>query len=167
MKGIPATKKFVSDLATAVGLVVVGFAQFEFSLNNAMEIIYEYAGGRETIQPELPRNLTNRIQFMKDSARKLPKLCSYRAEILALMATAMKISKTRDHIIHGYVSEYDKKTKILVFIKADPERPTMSRLKLDTLRIAIPALVGIGDATLDLAIDMAQLCSRIEKAFVR
>jgi hypothetical protein len=61
MKGIPPTKKFVSDLATAVGLVVVGFAQFEFSLNNAMEIIYEYAGGRETIQPELTVGSAARI----------------------------------------------------------------------------------------------------------
>ena len=166
MLGIPLTKEFVTDLATSVGLVAISFAQFEFSLNNSMEIIFEHGGGRETIEPELQRNFKNRLDFMKRSAKELSKLAPFKDEVLDLMLRAADIAPKRDHIIHGYVANYDRKTKKLLFIKTTPDGPTKQTHKLDRLEITFPKLQSLATQTLDLSTQMSGPYHRLDKALV-
>ncbi len=163
MAGIPEDAELIKDMACSVGLVLIGFAQFEFVLNSTIADIYEN-GGRDVVNGEIPLSLKPRLRFMRDATKKIAALQSFRAQVATMMDSAWNIAQVRDDIAHGYISDYEAAGHVLTFAKLRPERPHNTAAVATLRKISMPTLLRVGEEAVALTGQMHPLREGILKA---
>lgn len=87
---------------THIGLFTVAWARAEMALDACVEAIY-IGYGSNSVQPELPRNLNNRIKFFRRAHRQILSLRSESAKAVAIADTFSRMKGDRHDLIHGVV----------------------------------------------------------------
>ena len=164
LRGIPRDEEFTRNLSMSVGLLVVGFGIFEFSLNVTIAVVYHMVGKPKGCRDQIPLELKRRLRFLKDAAKQFPALAPFKGDIGRCTSIAKRLAHTRDGVIHGYPADYDDRTHTLTFLRISPEKPHNTIHKEDRLVITAQKLLEDGTAANDLGTEMGNLSQRILKA---
>lgn len=120
-------------LAMSVGLLVVNWAFVEAVLNAWCTLAYQAPGGGQ-ITRDLPRGFSRKVRFLKQCLRDLPPLAPFAEEARATLNELKRISKVRDFVVHGAITNYDEEGRILRFTKVDTtDEHTMHQLNSLTI----------------------------------
>jgi len=164
-KGIPDDKQFLDRLANALGYIAVNFGQLEFTRTAAISIIFHFIEGRDQVRKKLPYTFSGSTEFLCACADGLPALAPFADEIRSLMDESKRLAEKRNHVLHGFVSDYLKDTETLVFRKVDPMKSDKNMHAETVLRITFAELEELGEQSRELSARMISFTQRLLGAF--
>jgi hypothetical protein len=94
-------------LCGAIGHIIVNWTFVDTALSTWCAIVYHSVGGKHR-EPELPRNTSRKLTFLRRCFRRIDALKPYQAEALATLDAAERLAETRNFVAHGSISEYDE-----------------------------------------------------------
>jgi hypothetical protein len=103
----------------------------EIGIDHSILIVHEFLKSCRAFQPEPPRSLERKINFLRKCVRRLPELATFQQAVLDLMNRVTKASELRHDIIHGFVTE-DPRTAT---IEIKMSRIMPASIKADTPRL--------------------------------
>lgn len=155
----------LNRVALSIGHLALGFGFFETMLNTSVRIIFQHVGKPKGIKV-IPRDLSSRLDFMRDAVRQFPILDVFRAEIEACISIAGSLKDTRNHVLHGSMMDYDNATGLLTFIRLDVEKKQRQSHVPVPFRIKVLTLSQKGDETVALSARMLPVVESLNKTFV-
>src|SRR3990172_4643411 len=94
--------KDFNELCRQVGFIVIHWALTEQGLDQWIAIIYHHCGGNK-LDNEIPRSLSNKLDFLKRSFKQLPLLSSFKEDGLNLIKVISEKSDDRHDLVHGAI----------------------------------------------------------------
>ena len=105
-------------LCFAIGWIAQNWAMVEQNFEMCIAMIYHDLNGKKIVNKQLPLPWNQKVQFLKDSFGKIPRLKNYAVEGRELVDRADKLSKWRNDLVHGVIRQMrpvNKKWKFSIF----------------------------------------------------
>lgn len=160
--GLSIPEDIVEPLYTAVGQLVVNWALMEQALESWVAVIYHQAGGK-LVTPKLSKRLGDKISLLRRWLVEIDQLAPFSPEGVTLLDRIEALGKTRNHIVHGAISEFEPSSLTLTFIKIDTDK-CRSMQRANSLRITAAELLSAGTEAMDLASDVVDFGSTLSKS---
>jgi hypothetical protein len=156
-------EEWVQGISTLIGVVVLNLALFEFDLNDIADTLYHRLGG-DRIEPRLPSTFPTCLAFVAKVAKRQAGL-PCRAEMLALVDGAVRLSSVRYDIVHGYVADYDEARHCLIrFARMKTDRDAAAMHEITLRRITREDLAAAGADAARLAGRAAALSAKLQES---
>jgi len=150
-------------LYSAVGHLVVTWANVDRALDFWIAIIYHDVGGKEE-EHEIPRAFDRKKRFLSRCFRKVAVLAPFAADAHKFMALATSISETRHFVVHGTLSDFDPANGEFTFVNLKRNKPKNMHI-MQELRITGPQLLKKGVQCSVLGTQMYDFAFRLIKTF--
>ncbi|MCD1634144.1 hypothetical protein K7H91_10190 [Martelella mediterranea] len=111
-------KEVIPDLYAMVGMVIANWTFVENSLDAWAAIAYHDHGGNK-VEPELPRQFSRKVKFLRKCFNRLSSLAPFKEEALSLISKSEGLSEVRHYVAHGVLSDFDQSDESFRFIKID------------------------------------------------
>ena len=125
------TIPFDEAFYAAVGRFSMSWSILESGLDHSVLIIHEFLKTCRAFEPDPPRSLERKIDFLRKCVRRLPELAPFQSAVLELTEKITKASVLRHDIIHGFLTE-DPRT---ASIEVKMSRIMPGSIKADTPRL--------------------------------
>jgi hypothetical protein len=154
-----------APLCSAIGSVVINWSLAECALDICGVIIFHAAGGRHE-DKRLPRGLSTKLEFLERCFKKIESLNQFRAEATSVFEAAKYMSRTRNFLIHGMLSDFEiEHPWTIKFVNMDLiEKNTKYQEKI--LNITIGQIAEFGDDSARLAGDAQRLAELLRREFM-
>ena len=149
----------------SIGHLAIGFGIFKVMLNTSVRIIFQNVGKSKGFKV-IPKDLSRRLDFMRDAANQFPVLNTFKPSITHCVSTARGLADARNHVLHGSVIDYNKTTEVLTFLRLDVEKKARQPHVAVRLRIKVKNLAAKGDAAVALSARMQPVMERLAKTFM-
>lgn len=117
----PTEEIDISDfqsLCAAIGFIEVNWALFEQSLDYIVITAHRDLGG-SAIERKLPKTYSAKSEFLKKAFSKIVVLNPLKGEALEIFAKSDALSKKRNDLTHGVVTDVEVKDGVYNFSKID------------------------------------------------
>lgn len=155
----------LNRVSFSIGHMALGFGFFETMLNTSVRVIFQHVGKPKGIRV-IPKDLSSRLDFMRDAVEQFPVLDTWRSDIEHCVTAARGLKDTREHVLHGAMMDYNEQTGVVTFIRLDVEKPHKQSHVVVPLRIKVATLAGKGDAAMALSARMMPVTDRLLQTFV-
>jgi hypothetical protein len=141
-------------LFPSVGSLVICWSLLEQSVESWVALIYHAPGGNVGYK-KIPFMLNAKLTFLRERFTDLAALQSFSQEGLRLLNEVERLSKIRDILVHGAISDFDEATGRLKFVRLGIDKAdNMHQAKDDHLTLheileAGNAIVDVNAATLE------------------
>ena len=153
-------------LCSAVGFVVVNWAITEQMLDGWVSIIFHDHGGKN-IEPEIPRSLSKKVQFLKTCFKKLPTLAPLQDDALKILQNVKALSDRRHDLVHGAITSVTSQNGTFEFAKLDYEKQMhvvrAVHLNLNKFDDLAKEILDLGGEVGGLGIRLEELHSPLQK----
>jgi len=157
-------EEVIEPIYLGVGHLVVSWSFVEIALDHWITLVYHNVDGKK-IEKQIPRNLTDKLQFLTRCFERIDALAPFSMECLPCLEKIETLSETRHFIVHGVLSHFEPTSQELLFVKLELiNKKTMH--KLSEFRITGPRLVEQGIECTRLASSMMKVTKRLLQAFV-
>jgi hypothetical protein len=165
---MPSDQATANRLMLALGGIVIHFGEFEVALQAAVAVVHHGADEREIgegdDEKELPEDgLSKGVTYLRKSV-KLDGMGPFASDIKRIVSTAYRLANKRNHIMHGYISEFVEETKTVVFHKFNADLRD-GILGGSPLPITITELEELREDIAAMASDMLGLAARLTQTF--
>lgn len=152
------------DFFAAVGLYTILWAQLEAGLDFIATIVHQPLGG-DQIEPELPRALQRKLDYLRKAFQRLAPLAPYQQRAVDLVANIIAASETRHDLIHGcLVSRPVGQTVEAEMFRLLWEK---THYREKTLTIGTGDIIAASNRVRDLAYQALILADAMVKAFLK
>jgi hypothetical protein len=153
----------LAELNFAVGSLVVLWGYTEASLNASVVTVFRFAGGHHHAS-EIPVAMGRKLKFVRRCLRRIPALAPFTDEGINLMAQVGILAKKRNDIIHGFVTNQDRKTQTFTFTNLGSAAEVA--LIRSQAKFTPNDIVDIGRVCIPLTLELAQFADRLAQTFV-
>jgi hypothetical protein len=169
MTAMPRDPEVANRLKLALGGVVISFGEFEVEIRNAIIAIHHGADRRDNgegpDQKLLPADVFNKgIKYLRRSAN-FDGMGPYATDTKQIAATATRLARKRNYIVHGFVKEYIEATQTVVFRKFNVDQKAGIYVGTD-LPISLDELEVLGDEATAMTVEMSRLAYQLQRAFI-
>ena len=113
---IDLTPEIMPPLSMAIGGIVLAWGSAEASLNINIVMIFQLAGGRHHAEEgQIPVAMGRKLKFIRLCLKNIAALEPFREEGLALFQKMGAMAKTRNNIVHGFLSAVDREKMVFTF----------------------------------------------------
>ncbi|TCV85081.1 MULTISPECIES: hypothetical protein [Methylomonas] len=93
-------------LYSQIGFVVVQWGHCEQSLELLVKTLFlQYGGNKLPKRKRIPKQLSEKIAFVKECTSLIPSLAPFRNEIQAVIDNFEALTQTRHDLVHGALSD--------------------------------------------------------------
>ena len=162
-KDLDFPDELIPPLATAIGGVVLSWGMAESGLNATLVMCFSKLGGRHH-SDEIPVSLKRKLKFLRLCLRTIAALEPYRTDGLALFAITGQLAKSRNDLIHGFISDFDPKTGLFTFTNTGSEKAVA--LIKGQPKYSISDIRNIGSDCMTHSVALANFAQRLVQAFL-
>ena len=134
---------------SSVGMIVVNWSFVENNLDAWSALVYHDHGG-SSIERKLPKPISRKIKFLEKCFGALQTLTHVRDEAASYISRVKALSKIRNFVVHGVLSEFDPSDASFTFLRVDTD-PEKKQHVLERLKILGTDLVHAGIELSELA----------------
>lgn len=147
-------------LCQAIGYIVVNWALVERQIDQWASVAYKQCNGRALRKnQDIPRQFTQKKQFLVECFKKLQPLAPYRTRACDLLTEAIRLSKIRNDLVHGTIDSIDAPDGVFHFQILSAERTHHTLREFDFDLKSFPeieaSLLHLQGETLLLSNDLA------------
>ena len=131
----------VETLYRQVGFIVVQWGHCEQSLELLVNVLYlQYDGKKLTGKKKIPKQLTEKLDFVKTCIQKVPSLEPFQSELESLVSNFEALTQIRHDIVHGALSDEPAINGVFTLIRLEthPDLHEVKEFQYDLA--AFPAL---------------------------
>jgi hypothetical protein len=95
------------SFCSAVGFIATNFALYEGQLLNWCQVMFvtlKWRGEGRSEEGAIPRPFSRKVRYLRSGFNKIPALKDYREEGNSLLDRGVKISPTRDDLVHSVIT---------------------------------------------------------------
>lgn len=145
-----------STLYSQVGFIVIQWGHCEQSLELLVNTLFsEFGGNALPKRKRMPRQLSEKLSFVKECAAAIPELKPLRVEIERLAGAFEALTQKRHDLVHGALSDTADIDGVYSFIRLEthPDIHEIKDFKYDLRDFPSLAkeLVGLGASTTKIA----------------
>lgn len=108
------------DLYGQVGFVVIQWAHCEQSLELLVNTLFRQFGGNNLPRRKrMPKQLSEKIAFVKECALQIPSLVLFRVELEALASSFEAITQKRHDLVHGALTNDSAINRVFTFTRLE------------------------------------------------
>lgn len=162
---IDITPELMQPLTTAIGSVVLAWGSAESALNINVALIFQMAGGKHHAeQEEIPVALKRKLIFLRRCFQKIEALAPFREDGLKLFDRMGRLAKSRNELIHAFLSEVDGGRGLFTFTSLGSVKETP--LIKGQVRVTIPEIMQLGLEIMQHGAAIADFTQRLSKTFI-
>lgn len=146
-------------LYSQVGFIVIQWGHCEQSLELLVSTLFrEYGGNKLPRRRRMPKQLSEKIAFVKECAQHIPSLAPFRAEIEALAGDFDSLTQTRHDLVHGALSDAPVVDGVYSFIRLETH-PDIHEIK--TSQYDLNEFPSLAKALVRLGADIPRVVRRV------
>lgn len=147
------------SLFKTIGFVVVQWSHCEQTLELLVNTLFrQYGGNKLPKRKKMPKQLGEKIAFVKECALHIPSLAPFRAEIEVLVSNFEALKQKRHDLVHGALSDATAVDGVYSFIRLDTH-PDIHEVK--DFQYDLKAFPSLAEALVQLGEDVSKVAKRV------
>lgn len=143
------------NLCKTIGFVVVQWGHCEQSLELLVNTLFlQYGGNKLPKRKRMPKQLGEKIAFMRECARGLPALAPFRVELESLATSFESLAQKRHDLVHGALTDTTALNGVYSFIRLETH-PDIHEVK--EFQYDLKAFPSLAESLLSLGKDAPRL----------
>lgn len=168
MHPLPNDPAAANRLVAAIGQLIIMFGTFETARQSAIVAIHHGADRRESGsgsgKKKLPPDIFSEgSDYMRKSVQ-FEGMGHFASDIARIMVTADRLADKRNHIVHGFYTQFSEESQTAVFLKFKVDKSD-DVYDGKYLHLTIDELEKLRDEAAAMATDMTDLAVRITNRF--
>ena len=150
------------SLCKSVGFVIIQWGQSEQSLELMVNVLFRDCGGNKLPKrKKLPKQLAEKLSFVKECASAIPSLAVFRDDLESLVSNFESLKQSRHALVHGALVDTKDVNGLYTFMRLEmhPEIHEVKKSLYDLKEF--PALA---DALSRLGADVSRLATLVADA---
>ena len=154
LPGVKPGSTFES-LCKSIGFVVVQWGHCEQSLELLVNTLFlQYGGNGLPKRKKMPKQLGEKVAFVKECARGIPSLSLFRAELESLATSFESLTQKRHDLVHGALTDAPVKNGVYSFIRLETH-PDIYEIK--DFQYDLKAFPSLAEALVRLGADAPRI----------
>jgi len=147
------------SLFKTIGFIVINWGHCEQSLELLVNTLFlQYGGNKLPKRKKMPRQLSEKLSFVKECSESLPSLSSFRTELDSLVSSFDAVTQMRHDLMHGALTDAPVVNGVYSFIRLETH-PDIHEVK--DFQYDLKAFPSLAEALLRLGVDAPKLGRRV------